>query len=188
MEKIRNWITTLGITLILGSPITSSAAVKIYSAPEGIEESGDFAVTVAGQKAFVFFVAENGLRKSFLPGADRAAPGEDENPKKAVRKTARESWVSFETTASAPISIAQLAGALPFKNVLLIDQLGQSVTHTLEGANLSFTAVAGNKYVLILNQDLSRRLTIFAEKPEQDAPDMKGADTFVIQPCRPRAD
>jgi hypothetical protein len=172
MKMIKKWITPLGIALIVCAPITSSAAVKIYSAPGGIEESGDFAVTVDGQKAFVFFVAENGLRKSFLPGADMAAPGEDENPKKAARKTARESWVSFETSASAPIRIAQLAGAVPFKNVLLIDQLGQPVTHTVEGANLSFTAVAGNKYVLILNQDLSRRLTIFAEKPEQDAPDM----------------
>ena len=59
----------------MGAPITSSAAVKIYSAPEGIEESDDFAVAVDGQKAFVFYVAENGLRKSFLPGADRAVPG-----------------------------------------------------------------------------------------------------------------
>jgi hypothetical protein len=188
MGKIRNWITTLGITLISGAPITSSAAVKVYSAPEGIEESGDFAVTVGGQKAFVFFVAENGLRKSFLPGANMAAPGEDENPKKAARKTARESWVSFETTASSPIRIAQLAGAVPLKNVLLIDSLGKPVLHTVDGTNLSFTAEAGNKYVLILNQDLSRRLTIFAERPEQDAPDMKGADTFVIQPGTPRAE
>ncbi len=188
MKKIKKWITPLGIALIMGTPITSYAAVKIYSAPEGIEGSGDFAVTVGGQTAFVFSVAENGQRKNFLPGAERMASGEDENEKKAARKSARESWVSFETSASAPISIAQLAGAEPLENVLLIDQLGQPVPHTVEGANLSFTAVAGNKYVLILNQDLSRRLTFFAEKPEQDVPDMNGPDTFIIQPGTPRAD
>ncbi len=188
MKKINNWRKTLAAALIMVVPITSSAAVKIYSAPEGIEASGDFAVSVGGQNAFVFSVAENGLRKSFLPAAERMALGEDENEKKAAVKSARESWVSFETAASAPISIAQLAGAEPLENVLLIDQLGQPVPHTVAGTDLSFTAVAGNKYVLILNADLSRRLTIFAEKPEQDVPDMNGPDTFVIQPGTPRAD
>jgi hypothetical protein len=188
MTKISSWFMALGLALGMAAPGVSSAAVKIYSAPKGIEESGDFAVTVDGQKAFVFYVAENGLRKSFLPGADMAAPGEDESPPKAARKTARESWVSFEAAASAPISIAQLAGAVPLKNVLLIDPLGKPVAHTVDGTKLSFTAVAGNKYVLILNQELSRRLTIFAEKPEQDVPDMNGPDTFLIQPGTPRAD
>jgi len=188
MKKIKNWMMPLGIALMMGVPITSSAAVKIYSAPEGIEASGDFAVTVGGQKAFVFSVAENGQRKNFLPGAERMASGEDENEKKAAVKSARESWVSFETAASAPINIVHLAGADPLKNVLLVDQLGQPVAHSVEGGNLSFNAAAGNKYVLILNQDLSCRLTIFAEKPEQDVPDMNGPDAFVIQPGTPRAD
>ena len=37
MKMIRKWITPLGIALIVCAPITSSAAVKIYSAPQGIE-------------------------------------------------------------------------------------------------------------------------------------------------------
>ena len=115
---IKKWITPLGIALIVCAPITSSAAVKIYSAPQGIEASGDFAVTVDGQKAFVFSLAENGLRKGFLPGAERMAPGEDENEKKTAAKSASESWVSFETAATALITIAQLAGAESLKNVL----------------------------------------------------------------------
>ncbi|MEI6397988.1 MAG: hypothetical protein WCO71_04375, partial [Pseudomonadota bacterium] len=70
MKKIKNWITTLGVTLIMGAPITSSAAVKIYSAPAGVDGSGDFSVNIDGREAFVFYMAENGLRKKYLPGAD----------------------------------------------------------------------------------------------------------------------
>ena len=74
------------------------------------------------------------------------------------------------------------------ENVLLIDELGNAVEHKMMRKTISFTAVAGHKYVLILNNDLSRRLTIFAETPETDVPDIKGADTFLIRPGTARAD
>ena len=86
MKKIGNWIIALATALVMGFPMTSSAAVKMYSAPQGIEASTDFAVTVDGQKAFVFYVAENSLRKTFLPGAEVTASEEDEAPKKAGLK------------------------------------------------------------------------------------------------------
>ena len=201
--KFRNLMNMQKTILILAGVLLGSAAaqaaVKIYSAPEGIESSGDFAVTVDGQNAFVFYQAENGLRKKFLPGGGIPAPNADESPEvkagntgkpaKAARQVpARESWVSFETDQSALISVGQIASPLPLKDVLLLDQLGNAVEHKIDGATLSFTAVAGQKYVLILNKDLSRRLTIFAEVPEQDVPDRNGADTFLIQPGTPRAD
>ncbi|MEI7851954.1 MAG: hypothetical protein WCH86_08985, partial [Kiritimatiellales bacterium] len=179
---MRNIILSLAGVLMFSASV--QAATKIYSAPKGVDCSADFAVAVDGKEAFVFYVAENGLRKNYLPGADRTPIGK----KAKIRESARESWVSFETDKSALISVGQLADALPLKNVLLIDDLGNVVEHKIDGAKLSFTAAAGRKYVLILNKDLSRRLTIFAETPEQDAPDMKGADTFVIQPGTPRAD
>ncbi len=184
MKKIKNWIMTLGTAWIMGFPMTSSAAVKIYSAPQDIGHSADFTVTVDGQKAFVFYVSENKFRKNYLPAADITPLGEKTKPK----TVARESWVSFETDTSALISVSQLADVLPLSEVLLIDQLGNAVEHTVDGTNLSFTATSGNKYVLILNKDLSRRLTIFAEVPEQEVPDIKGPDTFVIQPGTARAD
>ena len=174
--------------VLLGSA-AAQAAIKIYSAPESIERSGDFAVSIDRQEAFVFYVAENGQRKTFLPGAEVMQPGEDEKPGKAARNvTARESWVSFESEQSALVSIGQIGAPLPMKDVLLVDQLGRSVEHKIEGTKLFFTASKGNKYVLILNNDLSRRLTIFAEAPEQDVPEMKGSDTFLIQPGTPRSD
>ena len=177
MTKLIHCLMALGLALSMADPVVSFAAVKIYSAPAGVDRSGDFAVTVDGQEAFVFYVAENALRKTFLPGAETAEGAE----------TARESWVSFETKTSALIRLSQLADPLALKNVLLLDQLGNAVEHKIDGKEISFTAVAGNKYVLILNQDLSRRLTIFAETPEPDAPDIQGADTFLIQPGTPRA-
>ena len=70
--KFRNLMNMQKTILILVGVFLGSAAaqaaVKIYSAPEGIEGSGDFAVTVNEQNAFVFYQAENGLRKKFLPG------------------------------------------------------------------------------------------------------------------------
>ena len=190
---IRNTILCLAGVLLCSA--SALAEVKIYSAPEGIDRSGDFAVKVDGQEAFVFYMAENGLRKKFLPGADTTQLKE---PKIVVRnqrkdsstkedRNARESWVSFETDASAPVSIGQFADALPLENVLLIDGLGNSVEHEINGGEISFTAKNGNKYLLILNRDLSRRLTIFAENPEQDVPDKNGSDTFLIHPKTPRA-
>lgn len=184
MTNIIYKLMALGAAVIINMPTLSTSSTKIYSAPKGIASSRDFSVTVDGQKAFVFYVAENSLRKNYLPGADITPIGKDLKPK----KTARESWVSFETDTRALIKIAQLADSLPLKNVLLIDQLGNTVDYKMEDKTLSFTASVGNKYVLILNKDLSRRLTIFAEAPEQDVPDMRGADTFLIQPGTPRAD
>ncbi|MEI8098615.1 MAG: hypothetical protein WCG74_07255 [Sediminibacterium sp.] len=164
--------------------INNKNEVKIYSAPKGIYSSGDFSVSVDGQQAFVFFMAENGLRKNYLPGADITPLGEE----KKIARFTRESWVSFETDTKALIKLDQLSDSLPLKNVLLIDQFGNAVDHKMEGKTISFTAAAGNKYVLILNKDLSRRLTIFAELPEQDVPNMYGANTFLIQPSTPRAE
>jgi len=197
MKKIKNWITTLGLTLIIGAPITSSAAVKIYSAPAGIDCSGDFAVTVDGREAFVFYMAENGLRKKFLPGADITKVKEpkvvirnqtEDDPIRKESRKARESWVSFESDGLTPLSIGQLADKLSLENILLIDGLGNAVKHEIAGGRILFTAKPGNKYLLVLNRDLSRRLTIFAETPEQDVPDKNGPDTYLIQPGTPRAD
>jgi hypothetical protein len=176
--------TILGLATAILLSASAQAAVKLYSAPEGIAPSGDFAVTVDGQRAFVFYSAENKFLKNYLPGASTAESDEDSK----ASKTARESWVSFEVDAGSTIKVAQLSNAVPMKDVLLIDQLGKSIDYKLEGKILSFNAVTGNKYVLILNKDLSRRLTIFAEKPEADVPDMQGADTFLITPSTPRAD
>ncbi|MCF7848368.1 MAG: hypothetical protein K9M45_05910 [Kiritimatiellales bacterium] len=184
------------VDLTNGANIMSSDATKIYSAPEGIDRSADFAVTVDGQEAFVFYVAENKLRKKYLPGADITSVGSKKivvrntvsDPSKIVIRKARESWVSFETDQSALIHVGQLADALPMENVLLIDELGNAVKHEIAGKKISFTATAGHKYALILNRDLSRRLTIFAETPEQDVPDMNASDTFLIKPGTPRAD
>ncbi len=47
--NIRKTILSLFGVILCSASI--QAEVKIYSAPEGIEESGDFAVTVGGQKA-----------------------------------------------------------------------------------------------------------------------------------------
>ena len=174
---------TLGLAVIINMPILLTASTIIYSAPKGIDSSCDFSVTVDGQKAFVFYVAENSLRKNYLPGADTTPIGEE----KKTTKSARESWVSFETENKALIKLTQLADSLPLENVLLIDQLGNAIKYKVEDKTLSFTASVGNKYVLILNHDLSRRLTIFAEAPEQDVPDMNGVNTFLIQPGTPRA-
>ncbi|MFC1760732.1 hypothetical protein ACFL6U_01470, partial [Planctomycetota bacterium] len=196
VTNFKNWLMVLA--LIAGAPVTSSAAVKIYSPPGGIDRSADFVVSVDGQEAFVFYVAENGLRERYLPGADITSVGKKEivvrnkvfDPSKVVIRKARESWVSLETDESAIIRIGQLADALPLENVLLIDELGNAVSHEMgemDGKQIAFTAKAGHKYVLILNRDLSRRLTIFAERPEQDVPDMNAPDTFVIRPGTPRA-
>jgi hypothetical protein len=196
LKKLKNGLTFLGVAFLLGFPEMSFAAVKVYSAPEGIDHSGDFAVTIEGKEAFVFFMAENGLRKKFLPGADTTKlkepkmvvrnQSEDDSPKEESQKT-RESWVSLETDGTAPVSIRQLADKLPLKNLLLIDGLGNAVKHEIEGGKISFTATAGNKYLLVLNRDLSRRLNIFVEKPELDVPDKNGPNTFLIQPTTPRA-
>lgn len=188
--------TLMSLAGVLLFSASVQAATKIYSAPEGVDRSADFAVAVDGKEAFVFYVAENKLRKTYLPGADITVVGEQkiivrnevDDPSKKVIRKARESWVSFETGESALIRVGQLADPLPLENVLLIDERGNEIQHKIEGVTLSFTAAAGHKYVLILNRDLSRRLTIFAETPEQDVPDMKGADTFLIQPGTPRAD
>lgn len=152
--------------------------VKIYAAPNGVDSSSDFSVTVNGKEAFVFFVAENSFKKNYLPGADKTPLVKNEKQK----KSARESWVSFETDDNAIIKISQLADSLPLKNIVLIDQKGNSIDHKIENKSILFKASAGNKYVLILNNDFSRRLTIFAELPEKDAPDINGADTFLILP------
>ena len=64
-----------------------------------------------GQEAFVFYVAENGLREKYLPGADYEFRGEKKvivrnvvhDPGNKVIRKARESWVSFETDSSALI-------------------------------------------------------------------------------------
>ena len=183
MTNIKNKWLALGIAVILNAPILLAASTKIYSAPKGIDCSGDFSVTVDGQKAFVFYVAENSFRKNYLPGADTTPIGEE----KKTTKSARESWVSFETESKALIKLTQLADSLPLKNVLLIDQRGNSVDYKVKDKTISFTASVDNKYVLILNHDLSRRLTIFAETPEQDVPDMYSVNTFLIQPGTPRA-
>lgn len=189
------WTLTLGCAIIMSAPITCCAAVKIFSAPVGVDRSSDFAVSVEGQDAFVFFVAENALRKKFLPGGDATKIKEPKSVVRNQRKVsttkesvnARESWVSFESDESAPVSIGQLADALPLKDVLLIDGLGKAVKHEIGGGKISFTASPGNKYLLVLNRDLSRRLSIFAETPEQDVPEKDGSDTFLIQPETPRA-
>jgi hypothetical protein len=195
MTKISSWFLALGLALSVTAPVDSSAAVKLYSAPAGVDGSGDFYVNVDGRDAFVFYVAENGLRKKYLPGADTTKLKEPkivirnqgDDPIKKESRKARESWVSFETDGSAPVSIAQLADKLPLENLLLIDGLGNAVKHEIDGGKISFTATPGNKYLLVLNRDLSRRLTIFAETPEQDVPDKNGPDTFLIQPGTPRA-
>ena len=188
--------TMLGLVTAILLCASAQAAVKLYSAPQGIDASGDFAVSVDGQKAFVFYMAENRLRTTYLPGADTTQlkepkivirnQSEDDPVKKESRK-ARESWVSFESDGLAPVSIGQLGEGLPLKNVLLIDAQGNAVAHELTGGEISFTATPGNKYLLVLNRDLSRRLTIFAETPERDVPDKNGPDTFLIQPGTPRA-
>lgn len=164
--------------------IENQEKLTIYSAPKGIDSSIDFSVTIDGQKAFVFFMAENKFRKNYLPGADTTPLGEE---KKAI-KYARESWVSFEKGTNSLIQIAQLEDGLPLNDVLLIDQKGNKVDFKLEDKTISFTASMGNKYVLILNKDLSRRLTIFAEAPEVDVPDKNSSITFLIQPGTPRTE
>lgn len=192
---MRKWILTLGCAIMMSAPITCCAAVKIYSAPAGVDGSGDFAVSIDGQDAFVFYMAENTLSKKFLPGADTTKLKEPkvvirnqgDDPVKKESRKARESWVSFETDGSTPVSIGQLADKLPLENLLLIDGLGNAVKHDIDGGKISFTATPGTKYLLVLNRDLSRRLTIFAENPEQDVPDKNGPDTFLIQPGTSRA-
>lgn len=158
--------------------------LNIYSAPNGIDSSSDFYVTVDAQNAFVFFMAENKYRKNYLPGADTTPIGEE---KKAI-KYARESWVSFEKGTNALIQITQLEDGLPLNDLLLMDQKGNKVDFKMEDKTISFTATVGNKYVFILNKDLSRRLTIFAEAPEMDVPEKNGANTFLIQPGTPRTE
>ena len=171
------------------------AATKIYSAPAGIDRSTDFAVNVDGQEAFVFYVADNKDRKTYLPGADTTSVGQervvvrnpDEEKKKPARHT-RESWVSFESGRSVPLRIRPLTAPHPPTDLLLVDEFGTAIAHGMDGSTITFTATAGHKYVLILNRDFSRRLTVFAERPEQDVPDMNAPGTLVIQPGTPRAD
>ncbi|KAB1154017.1 glycoside hydrolase family protein [Flavobacterium luteum] len=158
--------------------------LNIYSAPKGIDSSIDFSVTVDGQMAFVFFMAENKFRKNYLPGANTTPLGEE---KKTI-KYARESWVSFEKETTALIRITQIEDSLSLNDLLLIDQKGNKVDFKIEDKTISFTAEMGSKYVLILNKDLSRRLTIFAEAPEVDIPDKNGVNTFLILPGTPRAE
>ncbi|NDV60995.1 hypothetical protein G0Q06_00875 [Puniceicoccales bacterium CK1056] len=193
---MNNLNTILSLLAVFLFSASASSATKIYSAPEGIDRSSDFVVTVDGREAFVFFVAENKHRQQYLPGADFEFLGEKKvivrnvvhDPGNVKIHKARESWVSFETEKSALISLEQLTDPLPLQDILLIDELGNAVDHKVEGEKIRFSAVAGNKYLLVLNNDLSRRLTLFAEHPEMDVPDIKGADTFLIQPCTPRND
>lgn len=195
MYLFNRWSMTLGLILSVIAPAASFAASTAYSAPAGVDQSSDFAVTVDGQKAFVFYVAENAARKHYLPGADITRVGEQKvivryevhDPGSKVIRKARESWVSFETEGSARISVGQLSDPLPLQDVLLIDERGIPVNHEVDGNNIAFAATAGHKYLLVLNGDLSRRLTIFAEQPERDVPDPRAADTFLIQPGTPRA-
>lgn len=192
------WLNALGCSSL-------DAATKIYTAPAGVERSADFAVTVDGQDAFVFYMADNKYRKTYLPGADTEVLGEQKvivrNPKdpnnqeddeddggKKASVTMRESWVSFESVNNVPVHIQQLADPLPMENVLLLDQHGNAVEHRQDGAAILFTATVGHKYLLVLNHDFSRRLMVFAETPERDVPDTNAADTLVIRPETPRAD
>jgi hypothetical protein len=172
-----------------------TAATKLYSAPASVDRSPDFAVTVDGQEAFVFYVADNQYRRTYLPGADTTSGGQERevvrNPDEEKKKPAvhtRESWVSFETGKSVSLRIRPLAAPQALTDLLLIDERGTAIEQGLDGSTITFTATAGHKYLLILNRDFSRRLTVFAEIPEQDVPDMNAAGTFVIRPGTPRAD
>ncbi|WP_026777284.1 hypothetical protein [Polaribacter sp. Hel_I_88] len=158
--------------------------LKIYKAPLGVDSSSDFAVTVNGEEAFVFYVSENGLRKKYLPGADITPVGK----KAKVKKTARESWVSFETTNNTKISVSQLGDVTSLENIMIVDELANPIQFDISEGKITFSASAGHKYLLFLNNDLSKRLTIFAELPEDDIPNINGIDTFVITPETKRVD
>lgn len=153
---IKNIFRLIGCALVLFGmeiPLQSAAETEVYGAPEGVDCSSDFAVTIDGQEAFVFYVSENGLRNNYLPGADITivrvgkivVRNTVSDPSKVVIKKARESWVSFETEKSTLIRVGQLADPLPMENVLLIDELGNAVKYEIDGKQISFTATAGHK-------------------------------------------
>ena len=189
---------TVALASVLAAlmPLLSSAEATIYSAPEGIDHSSEFAVKVDGEEAFVFFMSENRYREHYLPAGDVDFRGEE---KVIVRNVvhdlsqldtskSRESWVSFEAEKPVRIEVMPLDPVQSPEEIMLIDQQGTMIEHTRSGDRIAFTAQAGHKYLLVLNQDLSSRLTIFAEHPETDVPNIQDVDTFLIEPGTPRAD
>ena len=169
------------------------ARTVVYGAPKEIAPSSDYAVTVDGQAAHVFYSAPNRFHPdTFLPGGmddDLEFISGEKNIRKATRKITgtRNSWVSLETTSQPRIVVTPIRDVDSINESALYDEEGQAVDHTLVGEkSIEFTAKAEKKYFLYLNNDQLNRFVLFADKPEANKPDPRGAGTLIIRPGSPR--